>query len=239
MQLQWLQLRGAAAVLSFLSNVTMNQGENFRPQTTDENVNTSAKERDDFQASRRLRKALTLAERFKQKYHLEQQVSSELARRCDELKQQARVDRGLIDEMKLEISALQQKILKTDGPINPSSVRAVNSSVRDTATAIAVKTVTAFSDESKSEDAIALCTETFIRPTFSDEIDLTVSPRAEAFTSANGHKLGPKFLDQSDNKTFPCKSGRKLGSAKVQLFEHFLVVGATYEVSGGILLIST
>ena len=141
----------------------MNQGEHFQPQTTDENVNTSAKERDDFQASRRLRKALTLAERFKQKYHLEQQVSSELARRCDELKQQARVDRSLIDEMKIEISALQLKILKIGGPTNSSSVSAVNSSLREATTSIVVKTATAFSDESKSESAVAFCTETIFR----------------------------------------------------------------------------
>jgi hypothetical protein len=215
----------------------MNQEEHFLPQTTDENVNTSAKERDDFQASRRLRKALTLAERFKQKYHLEQQVSSELARRCDELKQQARVDKDLIEEMKLEISALKQKNLKTDGPTSPSSVSAVNSSVRETTTSIIVKTATAFSDESKSENAAAFCTGTIIRPTSSGEIDQTVNPRMEVVTSANEHKLGPKFLDQSDIKTIPCKSGRKTGNAKVQLFEHFLVVGATYEVSGAILAI--
>ena len=215
----------------------MNQGEHFQPQTTDENVNTSAKERDDFQASRRLRKALTLAERFKQKYHLEQQVSSELARRCDELKQQARVDRTLIDQMKLEISALHQKILNIGGPTNSSSVSAVNSSLREATTSIVVKTATAFSDESKSESAVAFCTETILRSSASGEIDQSINPRMEAYTSANEHTLGPKFLDQSDIRTIPSKSGRKTGNAKVQLFEHFLVVGATYEVSGGILVV--
>ena len=93
-------------------------------------------ERDDEyelnQTKRRLRKALALAEKFKDKYLLELKVSSELARRCDELKTQCREDRSLVSEMERELSLLKLELASRRD--SPAATRGIlNGAAHDTA----------------------------------------------------------------------------------------------------------
>ena len=58
------------------------------------------------QSQRHLREALAAAEKFKYKFQLEQQVSSELARRCDECRQIHTDDMALINKLERELEKL-------------------------------------------------------------------------------------------------------------------------------------
>ena len=58
------------------------------------------------QSQRYLREALAAAEKFKYKFELEQQVSSELARRCDECRQIHTDDMALINKLERELEKL-------------------------------------------------------------------------------------------------------------------------------------
>lgn len=74
-------------------------------------------ERDETEESdckRRLRKAVVVAEKFKCKYLLEQQVSIELARTCSGLRNQITVDREVMNSMKCEIERLEVKLCLTE-----------------------------------------------------------------------------------------------------------------------------
>ena len=98
---------------------------------------------DESQTQRRLRKAVTVAEKFKNKYHLEQQVSSELARECDNFNRQRKEDREIIDSMEIELRRLVRLGYKGIGPV---TARSTTSSTPAAALSPSKMTIAHFSD---------------------------------------------------------------------------------------------
>ena len=78
---------------------------------------------DESQSQRYLREALAAAEKFKYKFHLEQQVSLELARRYDECRQKHTDDRALINKMEKELEKLVKIGYHGRYPLSVTNIR--------------------------------------------------------------------------------------------------------------------
>jgi hypothetical protein len=121
----------------------MSEFEPSQFEAGEDQQDSAAREREDFQTRRRLRKALALAERFKHKYHLEQQVSSELARRCDELKTQRKSDLALVDRLTEDINRLQIQLREQAGTCSQSLPTPTMITASNTVTAATTTTAAA------------------------------------------------------------------------------------------------
>lgn len=205
----------------------MNRGTNIDSETDVAHVDSAAQEKEDFQTRRRLRKALALAERFKQKYHLEQQVSSELARRCDDLKTQGKADKALIDEMRIEIRNLQTHILKQKDEHSTSTIAIIPESKSRQSMLENLEhseihtsypeTLARRPDHTSNSNDIQLNGGTFEQP--------PPSPPRNANCQINPD-VKVNINTAADNKCLisECRL------PALRLFEHFLVVGASYKV---------
>jgi hypothetical protein len=201
----------------------MNRGKNIDLETDIGLLDPAAQEKEDFQTRRRLRKALALAERFKQKYHLEQQVSSELARRCDDLKTQAKTDKALIDEMRIEIRKLQDHNLKSkdDHLLFPSTLL-IDSNRSHTLLGV-----------QKNCGISTTCPETLIHHSagsnvieLNDENSMQLLPSPGRFN----REITPDAAVTSNTPTDNESLSRECRFPALRLFEQFLVVGASLEV---------
>ena len=212
----------------------------------------AAREREDFQTRRRLRKALALAERFKHKYHLEQQVSSELARRCDELKTQRKSDLALVDRLTEDINRLQiqlrdQAVTCSQSLPTPTIVPASNS-VAAAATAAAAAAATGpwrTVPDLNSLEILKDCS--FDDDLFEDmrrsSIIVEEPPEVKNICEVKNvnEKLVLEVKSPRTTEKAPPSTAASLSSLKVaarlksrdsaaKLFEHFLVVGASDQV---------
>jgi hypothetical protein len=201
----------------------MNRGTNVDLETDVGLLDPAAQEKEDFQTRRRLRKALALAERFKQKYHLEQQVSSELARRCDDLKTQAKADKALIDEMRIEIRKLQDHVLKSkdDHLLFPSTLLVESN-----------RSHSSLGDRNNCKIPTS-SPETLIHHTagsnvieLNDENSKKLLPSPERINSEMTSDAAVPTNNPADNES----PSRECRFPALRLFEQFLVVGASLEV---------
>lgn len=202
----------------------MNRGTDTDFETDVGLLDPAAQEKEDFQTRRRLRKALALAERFKQKYHLEQQVSSELARRCDDLKTQAKSDKALIDEMRIEIKKIQDHAVKSkdDHLLCPSTL-IVESDHGDS-----------LLRSHGNREISTTCPQTFVYHTAGSNVmekndeNLEPLPPSPCLSSQVNIPYVAVNMDTLKNKE-SLDRDRRLPA--LRLFEQFLVVGASLEVS--------
>lgn len=214
----------------------------------------AAREREDFQTRRRLRKALALAERFKHKYHLEQQVSSELARRCDELKTQRKSDLALVDRLTEDINRLQIQLRDQAGTCSqslptPTLIPASNTVTAAATAAAATATVTTGPSRAvpdlNSLEILKDCS--FDDDLFEDmrRSSIIVKERPEIRNISEVKSVIEKLVlevkSPRTSEKAPPSTAASLSSLKVaarlksrdsaaKLFEHFLVVGASDQV---------
>ena len=213
----------------------MNEVEPTQFETGEDFHESAAREREDFQTRRRLRKALALAERFKHKYHLEQQVSSELARRCDELKTQRKSDLALVDRLTEDIRRLQIQLRDQTGICSQSFSTVVppTSSIvaptKPSRASLDLNTVEILKDCSFDDDLFEDMRRTTILVDERPEIK-KISENLVLDT------ISQKICDKSPPATAASLSSLKM-AAKIKsrntaarLFEHFLVVGASDQV---------
>lgn len=202
----------------------MNRGTKIDFETDVGLLDPAAQEKEDFQTRRRLRKALALAERFKQKYHLEQQVSSELARRCDDLKTQAKADKVLIDEMRIEIRKLQDHILKSkdDHLLFPSTLIVESNRSHS------------LSESQKNCERSTSCSEALIEHTAGLNVMELDDKNFEQLPASSGKFHREKIPNDAATINTPAENGslsRECRFPALRLFEQFLVVGASLEVT--------
>lgn len=212
-----------------------------------EDLHVSAdREREDFQTRRRLRKALALAERFKHKYHLEQQVSSELARRCDELKTQRKCDLALVDQLNEEIKKLQTQLRDQLGTCSQSLPTVLPASSTIIATQKPSKnypdlnTIEILKDCSFDDDLFEDMRRTSI--TVEDQEQEGEQEQPLEIKNSCKNPIGNTILSPKSSDRTPPPTAASLSSMKVaakiksrnsasKLFEHFLVVGASDQVN--------
>jgi hypothetical protein len=214
----------------------------------------AAREREDFQTRRRLRKALALAERFKHKYHLEQQVSSELARRCDELKTQRKSDLALVDRLTEDINRLQIQLRDQAGTCSQSLLTPTLIPAANTVTAAAAETAAAETAAAGPSSAVPDLNSLEILKdcSFDDDLfedmrrsSITVDERPEVKNIGEIKSVNDKLVlevkSPRTSEKAPPSTAASLSSLKVaarlksrdsatKLFEHFLVVGASDQV---------
>ena len=218
----------------------MNEVEPSHFEINDDLHESAAREREDFQTRRRLRKALALAERFKHKYHLEQQVSSELARRCDELKTQRKCDLALVDRLNEDIKRLQTQLRDQLGTCSQSVPTVIPASSTIIATTKPSKnypdlnTIEILEDCSFDDDLFEDMRRT--------SIVLEEQEHPLEIENISGNPIvntiiSPKSCDRTPPPTAASLSSMKV-AAKIKsrnsaskLFEHFLVVGASDQVN--------
>jgi hypothetical protein len=210
----------------------------------------AAREREDFQTRRRLRKALALAERFKHKYHLEQQVSSELARRCDELKTQRKSDLALVDRLTEDINRLQIQLRDQAVTCSPSLPTPTLIPASNTVTAAPTAATAATGPSRAVPDLNSL--EILKDCSFDDDLfedmrrsSIIVEERSEVKNISEVKSVNEKLVlevkSPRTSEKAPPSTAASLSSLKVaarlksrdsaaKLFEHFLVVGASDQV---------
>ena len=214
----------------------MSEVEPSQVETYEDSQEGAVREREDFQTRRRLRKALALAERFKHKYHLEQQVSSELARRCDELKTQRKSDLALVDRLTEDIKRLQTQLREQTGICSQS----LPTVIPTTSTIIATTKPSTVKTDSNTLGILRDCS--FDDDLFEDmrRTSILVEERPEIKSISENLVLDSTSFKICD-KTPPAVAA-SLSSLKVvakiksqnsaaKLFEHFLVIGASDQVN--------
>ena len=210
-------------------------------ESPDAQIECNGNETEETQARRRLRKALVVAEKFKQKYLVEQQVSSELARRCDELKAQSRRDRTLICEMEIEIlrlrgehsrdgSGSEEMINITRGISNATIASSAESGEQSPTPSANVTVSSSLPTDSVSGSDGYSCASSPLRCPGDDDMDdamheITMPPPRPK------HHAGVPVSVHTVKYPLPDTSKKESG---IKLFEQFLVVGASPEVSNRI-----
>lgn len=213
----------------------------------------AAREREDFQTRRRLRKALALAERFKHKYHLEQQVSSELARRCDELKTQRKSDLALVDRLTEDINRLHIQLRDQAGTCSqilpiptliPASNTVTAAATATTGPSRAVPDLNSseiLKDCSFDDDLFEDMRRTSIIVEERPEVKNISEIKSVSEVKSVSEKLALEVKSPRTSEKAPPSTAASLSSLKVaarlksrdsaaKLFEHFLVVGASDQV---------
>jgi hypothetical protein len=200
---------------------------------------------------RRLRKALAVAEKFKSKYLLEQQVNIELARTCAGLRNRIKDDGEEIHSLKCQIDRFEVKLCLTEviNKIENGSVYRYTVQVRTSVTT----TATATDSASTLADNITppLCSDDALHLHRCDDLSFLTLPvistvtagcttgttattiTATSITAANTDPTA-SVVSTPDNSvnassTATAKVAR-IGSPP-RLFEHFVIVGANCEVN--------
>lgn len=197
---------------------------------------------------RRLRKALALAEKFKGKYLLEQQVNIELARTCAGLRNRITDDGKEIHSLKCQINRFEVKLCLTEAI---SKIK--NGSVQD-----AVEVRTSVTTTATATDSASTLAKNITPPLWSDAalhlhrfddisfltLPVTSTVTADCTTGGNTTTTASITAANTDptasvvstpvNSVYPSSTA----TAKVarirsppRLFEHFVIVGANCEVN--------
>jgi hypothetical protein len=203
---------------------------------------------------RRLRKALAVAEKFKSKYLLEQQVNIELARTCAGLRNRIKDDGEEIHSLKCQIDRFEVKLCLTEviNKIENGSVYRDTVQVRTsvTTTATATDSASTLADNITpplcSDDALHLyrCDDiSFLtlpaistvtaRCTTGTTTTTTTTTTATSITAANTDPTASVVSTSGNSVNASSTATAKVAriGSPPRLFEHFVIVGANCEVN--------